>query len=125
MHIVNDHSPVQHILHHPQVLQASHYHTDKQGKSLNKKSNHFFNTFSNIDMLRFQPIQLALTHFCAICLAAILRVSCDPCDSPYISIHCRGGHAFGKSHCCPLEIFDVGTPPGKSRNPEFCGILSK
>lgn len=28
---------------------------------------------------------------------------------------CRGGHAFGKSHCCDEAYIDVGVPKNKEQ----------
>ena len=75
---------------------------------------HTFSTFSNIVWLNFSQarkvvVSQVLATFSAASLSTALGESCHAATN----IHCRGGHAFGKSHCCvEFSHKEVGTPPG-------------
>ena len=85
---------------------------------------HTVSTFSNIVWLNFsQARKVVVSHVLATFSAASLRTALGESCHAATNIHCRGGHAFGKSHCCvEFSHKEVGTPPGYSRTPSKLSV---
>lgn len=77
-------------------------------------------TFSYIELVFWYNLNVFRRNSSAILRANSFNFGRPVFSNPSIIIWFNGGHALGKSHCCPVRLKLAGIPFGKSNAPEFC-----